>query len=42
MPIVASYSFAIVFSIGIKHDFSCINIRQVQWEVLKTKGPGKC
>ena len=24
-------------SIGIKHGFSCINIRQVPWEVLKTE-----
>ena len=23
--------------IGIKHDFSCMNIRQVPWEVLKTE-----
>ena len=40
-------------NIGIKHGFSCINIRQVPWEVLKTeakglafstppKGPGEC
>ena len=24
-------------TIGIKHDYSCINIRQVPWEVLKTE-----
>ena len=24
-------------NIGIKHGFSCINIRQVPWEVLKTE-----
>ena len=24
-------------NIGIKHTFSCINIRQVPWEVLKTE-----
>ena len=24
------------FSVGIKHGFSCINIRKVPWEVLKT------
>ena len=24
-------------NIGIKHSFSCINIRQVPWEVLKTE-----
>ena len=27
-------------NIGIKHDFSCINIRQVPWEVLKTEAEG--
>ena len=27
-------------NIGIKHGFSCINIRQVPWEVLKTEGRG--
>ena len=26
--------------IGIKHVFSCINIRQVPWEVLKTEASG--
>ena len=26
--------------IGIKHGFSCINIRQVPWEVLKTEAEG--
>ena len=25
------------FHMGIKHVFSCINIRQVPWEVLKTE-----
>ena len=32
------------FVIGIKNGFSCINIPQVPWEVLKTeaKGPGEC
>ena len=30
----------IVFTIGIKHGFSCINIRQVPWEVLKTEAEG--
>ena len=31
-----------LINIGIKHGFSCINIRQVPWEVLKTEaeGPG--
>ena len=27
--------------IGIKHGFSCINIRQVPWEVLKTEVEGR-
>ena len=26
---------------GIKHGFSCINIRQVPWEVLKTEAEGR-
>ena len=26
---------------GIKHGFSCINIRQVPWEVLKTDAEGR-
>ena len=29
------------FNIGIKHGFSCINICQVPWEVLKTKAEGR-
>ena len=29
------------FIIGIKHVFSCINIRQVPWEVLKTETGGR-
>ena len=29
------------FTIGIKHGFSCINIRQVPWEVLKTEAEGR-
>ena len=28
------------FIIGIKHGFSCINIRQVPWEMLKTEAEG--
>ena len=28
-------------NIGIKHGFSCINIRQVPWEVLKTEAEGR-
>ena len=27
-------------NIGIKHVFSCINVRQVPWEVLKTEAEG--
>ena len=27
--------------VGIKHGFSCINIRQVPWEVLKTEAEGR-
>ena len=27
--------------IGIKHGFSCINIRQFPWEVLKTEAEGR-
>ena len=29
------------YNIGIKHGFSCINIRQVPWEVLKTEAEGR-
>ena len=29
------------FSIGIRHGVSCINIRQVPWEVLKTEAEGR-
>ena len=28
-------------NIGIKHEFSCINIRRVPWEVLKTEADGR-
>ena len=28
-------------NIGIKHGFSCINIRQVPWEMLKTEAGGR-
>ena len=28
-------------NIGIKHGFSCVNIRQVPWEVLKTEADGR-
>ena len=31
----------VVDNIGIKHGFSCINIRQVPWEVLKTEAEGR-
>ena len=27
--------------IGIKHDFSCINIHKVPWEVLKSEAKGR-
>ena len=29
-----------MITIGIKHGFSCIDIRQVPWEVLKTAASG--
>ena len=35
----ASSSF--IYNIGIKHGFSCINFRQVLWEVLKTEAEGR-
>ena len=28
-------------NIGIKHGYSCINIRQVSWKVLKTEAEGR-
>ena len=37
----SSERYFITFNIGIKHDFSCINIRQVPWEVLKTEAEGR-
>ena len=30
------------YTIGIKHGFSCINIRQVPWKVLKIEAEGEC
>ena len=30
-----------MFHIGIKHGFSCINILQVPWEMLKTEAEGR-
>ena len=33
--------FYVPFNIGIKHGFSCINIRQVPLEVLKTEAEGR-
>ena len=30
-----------ILNIGIKHGFSCINNRQVPWEVLKTEAEGR-
>ena len=32
--------YARIFIIGIKHGLSCINIRQVPWEVLNTEAEG--
>ena len=32
---------SLVTNIGIKHGFSCINICQVPWEVLKTEAKGR-
>ena len=39
-PILEQLSIS-YFNIGIKHGFSCINICQVQWEVLKTEAGGR-
>ena len=36
-----NYWIVVHFNIGIKHGFSCINIRQVPWEVLKTEAEGR-
>ena len=30
-----------IFNRGIEHGFSCINIRQVPWEMLKTEAEGR-
>ena len=38
--ILVLLSLFIYSYIGIKHGFSCINIRQVPWEVLKTEAKG--
>ena len=35
-----TFSSCACFIIGIKHGFSCINIRHVPWEVLKTEAEG--
>ena len=35
------FFFCPSFNIGIKHGFSCINIRQVPWDVLKTEAEGR-
>ena len=32
-----SIDIYIYYNVAIKHGFSCINIRQLPWEVLKTK-----
>ena len=34
-------SYCVVFNIGIKHGFSCINVCQVPREVLKTEAEGQ-
>ena len=34
-------NLSLKFNIEIKHGFSCINIRQVPWEVLKTEAEGR-
>ena len=36
-----SMKTVLFFNIGIKHGFSCNNIRQVPWEVLKTEAEGR-
>ena len=36
----AAESFTQLGNIGIRHGFSCINFRQVPWEVLKTVAEG--
>ena len=38
---VTALVWTLNFNIGIKHGFSCINIRQVPWEVLKTQAKGR-
>ena len=35
------YGWTTFNNIGIKHGFSCINIRQVLWQVLKTEAEGR-
>ena len=39
--VIGVYFLGIFNYIGIKHGFSCINIRQVPWEVLKTEAEGR-
>ena len=39
--LVKKYDCVGILNIGIKHGFSCINIRQVPWEVLKTEAEGR-
>ena len=41
LEIVHFIGYLAVSNIGIKHGFSCINIRQVPWEVLKTEAKGR-
>ena len=37
MSMINPLELGFCFYIGIKHGFSCINISQVPWEVLKTE-----
>ena len=36
-----TFAVHVCYNMGIKHGFSCINIRQVLWEVLKTEAEGR-
>ena len=38
---IKHYIWHLKFGIGIKHGVSCINIRHVPWEVLKTEAGGR-
>ena len=41
LPFDSSYVSKMCQKIGIKHGFSCIKVRQVQREVLKTEAGGR-